>query len=243
MSFNFQGLFRFTYRWLKGMRWTVRRVLIVTAFFVLYPILEAIIWLGFLIDNLLFGHYRKRVVNEPVFITGMFRSGTTFLHRLIAQDVDQFTTMAMWEILFAPSISQRKFVWGLVKLLRVPMNILLNRMETRWQQQNIMHRVSLREPEEDDYLLLHNWSALTTSLSAGLLDEAMPYTFFDSQLPQRDRSRIMAFYRRCVQRHLVAHRAPQHRHYLAKIRLYAPSWVLCMSLFQMPKLYTWCAIP
>lgn len=216
MAFNFQGLFRFTYRWLGRMRWTVRRVLIVTAFFVLYPILEAIIWLGFLIDNLLFGRYQKRNVNEPVFITGMFRSGTTFLHRLIAQDEDQFTTMAMWEILFAPSISLRKFVWGLVKLLQAPFNFMLNRMETRWQQQNIMHKVSLREPEEDDYLLLHNWSALTTGLSAGLLDEAMPYTFFDKQLPQQDRQRIMGFYRRCVQRHLVAHRAPQHRHYLAK---------------------------
>ena len=216
MDFNFEGLFRFTYRWLKGMRWTLRRVLIVVAFFVFYPVLEAIIWLGFLIDNLLFRRYHQRAVNEPVFITGMFRSGTTFLHRLMAQDKDRFSTMSMWEILFAPSVTQRRIVWGLAKLLQVPANFILNRVETHWQEQNIMHKVSLREPEEDDYLLLHNWSALTTGLSAGLLDEAMPYTFFDEQLPQQERRRIMAFYHRCVQCHLFAHRAPQQRQYLAK---------------------------
>jgi hypothetical protein len=68
-----------------------------------------------------------------------------------------------------------------------------------------MHRVSLRAPEEDDYLLLHAWSALTIGLSSGVLEEALPYTRFDTALPQRNRDRIMAFYRRCLQRHLYAH--------------------------------------
>lgn len=78
-----------------------------------------------------------------------------------------------------------------------------------------MHRTSLREPEEDEYLLLHIWSALTLGLSSGLLEEAAPYVYFDSALPQADRTRIMAFYRRCVQRHLYA-RHCTHKHYLAK---------------------------
>lgn len=216
MFFNFKGLFRFMYRWLKSMRWNGRRLLIVFAFFILFPLLQTTIWFGFLLDNLLFRRFRKQAVIAPVFITGMFRSGTTFLHRLIAQDTQQFTTMAMWEVLFAPSISQRRIISGIALLLRTPFNFLLKRTEARWQEQNVMHKVSLREPEEDDYLLLHIWSALTIGLSAGLLDEAMPYTYFDNQLPQRDRQRIMGFYRGCVQRHLFAHHMPQNIRYLAK---------------------------
>ena len=122
----------------------------------------------------------------------------------------------MWEILFAPSVTQRRVLYGLARPLRAPLNYLANLMETRWHQQNVMHRVSLHEPEEDEYLLLHIWSALTTGLSAGFLEQARPYVYFDNQLPRRDRQRIMGFYRRCVQRHLYAHRIPQNVHYLAK---------------------------
>jgi hypothetical protein len=183
---------------------------------VLYPLLETLIWVGLLLDRLLYRGYRNQLVTQPVFITGMFRSGTTFLHRLMAQDKGRFSTMAMWEILFAPSVTQRRILFALAKLLRAPLNWLANRVEKRWHQQNVMHRVSMREPEEDEYLLLHIWSALTTGLSAGFLEEAKPYAYFDSQLPLRDRQRIMGFYRHCVQRHLFAHRAPQDMRYLAK---------------------------
>ena len=216
MVFNFSGLFHFTYRWLKSMRWNARRLAIVLAFFIIFPLLEIAIWLGFFLDNLLFRRFRQQAVTEPVFITGMFRSGTTFLHRLIAKDQQQFTTMAMWEILFAPSITQRRIVSGLALLIKAPLNFLLNRIEQSWHKKNVMHGVSLREPEEDDYLLLHIWSALTTGLSSGLLDDAMPYTYFDSQLPPQDRSRIMGFYRRCVQCHLFVRQAPHNMRYLAK---------------------------
>jgi len=216
MVFNLQGLFRFTSRFLKTMRGSGRRFLVVTAFFMLYPLLETAIWISLLLDNLLYSRYRNQAVTRPVFITGMFRSGTTFLHRLMAKDYDWFTTMSMWEILFAPSVIQRRIVWSLGRFLTVPVNLLLNRIETRWQQQNVMHQVSLREPEEDDYLLLHIWSPLTTGLSAGFFEEAMPYAYFDCQLPRRDRQRIMGFYRCCIQRYLFARRASQNIHYLAK---------------------------
>ncbi len=216
MVFNFRGFFQFTYRFLKSKRWSGRRLLVFIAFFVFFPLLQTFIWIGFLLDNLFYRGHRKQPVSQPVFITGMFRSGTTFLHRLMAQDVERFTTMAMWEILFAPSVTQRRIVNALAKPLSAPFNLLANRMEARWHKQNVMHRVSMREPEEDEYLLLHIWSALTVGLSAGFLDEAMPYTYFDSQLPQRDRQRIMGFYRRCVQRYLFAHRTSQNMSYLAK---------------------------
>jgi hypothetical protein len=192
------------------------------AFFFFFPLLEFVIWIGFLCDNILFRGYRQERVTSPVFIIGNPRSGTTFLHRLLSKDVERFSTMQMWEILLAPSITQRKIIRGLTALSQ-RFGAMLHRrlagMEDRWQEQNVMHDVSLREPEEDDYLLLHIWSSLTIGLSAGLLKEAIPYTYFDTALPASEKNRIMAFYKRCVQRHLHAGR---NRHdtkaksYLAK---------------------------
>jgi hypothetical protein len=130
----------------------------------------------------------------------------------------------MWEILFAPSIVQRRAVQvlgALERRLGRPVRRLWGGVERRWADLNVMHRVSLSAPEEDDYLLLHAWSALTAGLSAGLLGEARPFTYFDSALPRRERRRIMCFYRRCIQRHLHAEAGRRGRHapprrYLAK---------------------------
>ncbi len=222
MTFNFKGFFRFSYLWLTNGRWTPRRIAILIVFYLAFPLLELFVWLGFLLDDIFCGGYRKQEVKCPVFIVGNPRSGTTFLHRLIARDTERFSTMKMWEILFAPSITQRKLVgWfaAMDRRLGGPFRKSLDRTEQDWQEQNVMHEVSLREPEEDDYLLLHIWSAMTIGLSAGLLDEAIPYTYFDTALPRKERTRIMAFYERCLRRHLYVNRSgtgTSERLYLAK---------------------------
>jgi hypothetical protein len=198
--------------------WTARRAGIFSLLFVVYPVLELAIWAHLLLDELLFPRYRRIEIRQPVFVVGNFRSGTTFLHRLLAQDGDRFATMKMWEILFAPSISQRKVIgWlaGLDRWLGGPVARRLSRLEDRWEEENPMHRAALTEPEEDDYVLLHIWSALTIGLSSGLLEEAVPYVRFDSALPPARRRRILRFYQRCLQRHLFA-RGGAGRQYLAK---------------------------
>jgi hypothetical protein len=210
MTFDLVGLLRFVLRWLwatltETRRWTLRHLAILAAFFVVVPLLELVIWLGLAIDGLFFRGYRRAAVEAPVFIVGNPRSGTTFLHRLLARDTERFTSMEMWQILFAPAISQRRFVsviGALERALGRPVGRLIDAVERRWHELNVMHEVSLRQPEEDDYLLLHVWSALTTGLSCGLLEEARPYTYFDQELSPRRRRLIFRFYRRCVQRHL-----------------------------------------
>jgi hypothetical protein len=218
MAFNFLGFLRFVYLWLLRSRWTRRRALIASAF-LLYVPLELTIRCAWLVDRLLYPSHRRRDVEGPIFITGNPRSGTTFLHRLLAEDSERFSTMRMWQILFAPSIAQRRIVMAAAALERrfgAPCRRLLQRVEQRWDAS--MHRISLSAPEEDDYLLLHSWSALTTGLSAGLLGEARPYTYFDYALPHSERRRIMKFYRRCIQRHLHAEALERGgaRRYLAK---------------------------
>ncbi len=222
MAFDFAAFFRFAACLLSkiGARgfWSARRAAVYLALYLFYPPFELFTWLHLLLDELLFRGYRRAEVTAPVFIVGNFRSGTTFLHRLMARDRERFCTMQMWEILFAPSILQRRMVRALGVLdrwLGSPVGERLADVEDQWQEENPMHRVSLSAPEEDDYLLLHIWSALTTGLSSGVLEEALPYTRFDTDLPERRRDRIMGFYRRCLQRHLYAHAAAGQQ-YLAK---------------------------
>jgi uncharacterized membrane protein YdjX (TVP38/TMEM64 family) len=217
MAFSYGNLFRFTVKWLRAPGWTLRRAAIVTAYGLFLPIILAAVWIGLAADRLLASGYRRRQVEAPVFIIGNFRSGTTFMHRLLAMDDRRFTTMAMWQILFAPSITHRTIVSWLVRLDRLvgrPGERLVAWIDRDWDRRNPMHQASLAQPEEDDYLLLHIWSALTVGLSSGVLDEAEPYVHFDQRLPRRDRRRIMNFYRRCVQRHL--HVGPRGATYLAK---------------------------
>jgi hypothetical protein len=94
-------------------------------------------------------------------------------------------------------------------------------LEESWQEDNVVHRIAFRAPEEDEYLLIHIFSTLKIWLYVAMLDEAEPYTYFDSQMPEEEKQRIMAFYMRCLQRHLYAH-GDRDRHYLAKNPHFSP---------------------
>jgi len=158
MSFAFGTLCRFTVRWLASFRWTARRAAVVLAFLVLYPLLELVIWAGLLLDDILFRGYRRQPVDAPVFIVGNFRSGTTFLHRLLSKDAERFTTMQMWEVLLSPSVAGRRVVAAVAAVVGRPARWIFGHIEGIWHQKNVMHEVSLTAPEEDDYVLLHIWS-------------------------------------------------------------------------------------
>jgi hypothetical protein len=61
----------------------------------------------------LFPAFRRQQIRQPVFVLGVPRSGTTFLHRALAADA-AFTTTRTWELLFAPSLCQRYLIRGLI---------------------------------------------------------------------------------------------------------------------------------
>ena len=120
-TFNFKLSLKQTYVALfrsKGTHFQLspRRVLVLIIFYVLFPVVEISNWLGFLLDDIFFPRYREQKLKNPVFVVGNYRSGTTFLHRLLAKDRRTFTAMEGWEIFIAPSITQRKILnfWVLV---------------------------------------------------------------------------------------------------------------------------------
>ena len=80
-----------------------------------------------LMDNIFF-NYQKIKINKPLFIIGFPRSGTTFLHKMLLKDT-QFTTPQLWELIFAPSILQKKIYYYISDLFNE--NNFLNNFNRR----------------------------------------------------------------------------------------------------------------
>jgi len=229
MSFNFKRYIRFAYVAIfKGgnieHRLSPKRIGWIVFFYTVFPLLELVHRIFFLMDNIVYRGYRQAEIEAPIFIIGNPRSGTTFFHRLLAEDEHNFTWMRMWEILFAPSITQRKIVDLVTRLDRRiggPLHALVAARQKRWQEQNVMHKIALQAPEEDEYLLLHIWSTIMVWLYSGFLGEMDDWVEFDTAMPEGEKRRVMDFYVKCLKRHLHAHGA-EGKHYLAKNPCFSP---------------------
>jgi len=183
-------------------------------------------WLGLLLDELLFRGYRRVDIVAPVFVLGVPRSGTTFLHRTLAADEAQFTTVSTWEVLFAPSVTQRVFWRGLAGLDRLvgrPCGRLLGILEKKlFRGLDGVHDVSLQAAEEDYLLLLPLMSCFILFLPFTESGYIWNLAKLDWEKPVEDRQRILKFYRACIQKHLYFH--GKEKRYLAKNAAFA-SWV------------------
>ena len=186
-------------------RLTPRRILVLLVLFPSYVTMLLVHWACLGLDELLFPRFRKQKIVRPLFIVGPPRTGTTLLHRLLAKD-DQFTSMRTWEILFAPSIIQKRFWKGVGRLDGLagsPLRKLVLALEG-WQLKefNKMHKVGLFELEEDDPILLNIFASAFLALVLPFEKDVRPLVFFDEEFPAAEKKKTMAFYRKCVQRHL-----------------------------------------
>jgi omega-hydroxy-beta-dihydromenaquinone-9 sulfotransferase len=212
MSFNFKLFFRIAYHSLfktrnTHYRLTPKRILLMTIFFTLYPLVELFNFFCFWLDDIFFPGYHQQEIRKPIFIVGNARSGTTLLHRMMAHDEESFTSLATWEILLAPAIIQRKFIWALTAIDRrigKPMHFLVDRLERAIPGPNA-HKMGLNEPEEDEYLLAHNFSTMILWTIFPVRDELIDLFYFDEQVSPEAQKKSMDFYYACIQRHLYAH--------------------------------------
>jgi len=213
MLFNFSLLFRVACKSLfktRGThaRLTPKRLFFLAGIALFYCSVEIASWIGFFLDTILFPGYRRQAVRQPVFIIGPPRSGTTFLQRLLAEDAGRFSSMKSWEIMLAPSVTQKKFFAALGRLDSLcgsPLYRLARAAETRmFKKFSTFHPISFFEAEEDGMILLHIFSSANAFFLLPFAEELWPYFVFDEQLPAEQRRRILGFYRRCVQNHLYA---------------------------------------
>jgi len=190
--------------WPTGPR-TARRQGLLLLSIPVFLLLQAAHWVGFLLDDLFFRGYREVEIREPLFIVGLPRSGTSFLQRVFARDTERFTTLRLWELLLAPSVTERKLWTGMGALHRAlgkPLARLAGWSEKRglgWLE--TIHEVSLNDPEEDFYLLLPVFACFLLVVPFPYHEGVWRLARFD-ELPAAEREPIMAFYKAALQRHL-----------------------------------------
>lgn len=187
---------------------TLRRVIMLLLGMPVFLVVQLIHATCLLLDELLFAGYRKVAIERPLFITGIPRSGTTFLHRTLAVDRERYTTLTTWEALLAPSIIQRRIIGGLGRLdglIGGPGRRVIDALTRRLTGGlSDIHEVGL-EAAEEDYL------ALLPVAGCFILLLAFPGSIglqrlghLDRQMPSKRRQRLLRFYRSCLQRHLYA---------------------------------------
>ncbi len=188
----------------EGLRHVWKRLPLFIALWLTLSLLSVIHVIGHLLDELLFFRYRRVVIREPVFILGIPRSGTTYLQRLLGVD-DRFTTLATWEALLAPSISERYLYRMLGRLLRPVENAVIAVRRKLFRTMDDIHQIRLQEPEEDFLLLLPLMACLLVAFACPRASHFWRLAWFDMKLPAWYRRTVLTFYARCLQKHLFYH--------------------------------------
>jgi hypothetical protein len=176
----------------------------------LYPAWQAVVRAGRAADRALAPGFARRRPVGPVFVVGHPRSGTTWLHRLLALD-PRFTAPRAWQLAL-PSVSAQRAVraadaLGLARPLAAALQRrLLDPLADR-------HAVRWSDPEEDDWLFLHGAASPTVSFLSGR-PEAHRRWWLGDALPAAERDRALRWYLRSAQRHL--HTAPPGATLLSK---------------------------
>jgi hypothetical protein len=202
----------------SNMQFTPHRRAAMLLWYLVIPVHQLLTFICFYLDEIFFPAYRKQEIKAPVFIVGNFRSGSTLLQRLLARDPDHFTSMNIAEIYIAPTLTQRAF-WKFIGMID---QVLFGGRGRKWLQGRDrawldtiqMHKVGLFTPDEDEGLLITIWSTMFLQFVFPVMDELPPFDHFDEQLPDKQRKRIMGFYRAIIRRHIYD--AGGDRIYLAK---------------------------
>lgn len=165
--------------------------------------------IAFFLDDIFFPGYKDIEIERPMFMVGIPRSGTTFIHRLVSKDTENFTTLTTWEMVLAPSIIERKVLMALGKVdsaLGGYGKKLVMAVEDRmFAVVRKIHKIGLYEAEEDDIALFPIFASMFMLFPFPFPEEMNVHARFDVDMPKEDRDAIMAFYRDCVKRHLYVH--------------------------------------
>lgn len=191
----------------------MKRLKFLLIFLIIWPPFQLITWFFLFLDEILFPQYHQQKIDKPLFILGNFRSGSTFLHRLMSRDTKMFTSMRTVDIFLMPSITQRKifkFFSKIDHIFGAPLNKAIKGVDGNSLGKVQIHKISMFEPEEDENVLLHIWSTFFVSFMFPFLEDLPPYIKFDEELAAPEKEKIMKFYRSCVQRHLYAHGGNVH---------------------------------
>ncbi len=202
----------------------MKRILLLMALTIIFILVEMINCFCFLLDEIIYPNWRKTSIRKPLFIVGMPRTASTWLHKTLFSDSEQFTSMKSWEILFAPSIIQKracnllgKFDRRFNGILSKPIKKLDNFL---FRDYRPGHPTSFFDIEEDDIVLIHILSNMFLIFQFPNSKRLRDLAWFDLRLPEKMKKRIMWFFKACIQKHLFVY--GNGRTYLSKSPCHTP---------------------
>lgn len=188
----------------RGGPLTLRRLLGYGGFAALYSAMLGVVQAARAVDRVVFPGYRQVPVTRPVFIVATPRSGSTFLHHLLALDEKTFTHFKLYQTVF-PSVLIYRLVEALAEVEEetdLPLSALVRavnrRMFTNWEG---IHEVGLDGEEEDECLFVYSLLTPALYLLYPFLEAVPDFKDFDS-LPVATRAKIAKSYRSSLERHL-----------------------------------------
>lgn len=192
-----------------------------------------------LIDEVLFPFYHFQSNSKTAFITGVPRSATTFLFHTLMKDKEHFTGFTFWEVLLAPTITQKvlllPFIWLIRKWRKLRKRVMKLDDKVFGSFRDI-HDTGFLKPEEDEWLMVFIFSSSYLWFffpdSAPLED----YMYFDEQVPLWKRKEIMGFYYRCVQKHNFIFNPRGRKTFLSKNPTFTPKIRTLCEIFPQGKI-------
>ncbi|MFN2166010.1 MAG: sulfotransferase, partial [Anaerolineae bacterium] len=183
-----------------------RRLLFLAGFLPAHAMWMTIQWAFLLLDEVLAPGYRAVAIRQPVFVLGPPRSGTTHLHRVLAQDRERFTTCSTLELFAAPSVLQKRLLQATKSVDRAlgrPLGRLVRWIENRsLGGLDATHPSGLHEPEEDFFLLLPVQACFALALFFPRWAPLFAMILEQDPASAADRRLALSWYRRCLQKHL-----------------------------------------
>jgi hypothetical protein len=188
-------------------RFHPKHALITVLIMLLFGVFLLFVLVARMLDALLVPGWRRVEVKAPLYIVANPRSGTTYLHRLLALD-GQFTHFKLWHTIL-PSVLLYRLVAGVAGLDRLvggPFKWLLGRINKiffgGWEG---IHNTGFERTEEDVMLFLYTLYNPAFSILIPWIDDLPEAVFLDDQDPQVI-GKVARYYRTCLQRHVHATR-------------------------------------
>jgi hypothetical protein len=205
MYFHFPTFFSVLRQSLARKHFHPRHFALGMVFLSLFLLLRTVVLAARLLDHLLFPGFKKQPIRSPVFIVGNPRSGTTFLHRVMARD-SRFTYFRLYQTIFPSVLFYKLFAAAgrLDRLLGRPADRLLARISRRgfrgWES---IHPTDHEKAESDEMLFVYAMLSPLIGLQFPFFQELRQAVRPDL-LPRKEREKLKAYYRSCLQRHLYA---------------------------------------
>ncbi len=164
------------------------------------------------LDELLYPHYHQKKI-QPIFIIGQPRSGTTFLHRTLANDAEHFIAIRHIEWRYPYIIAQKLFHYFPCFKCWVSKNYWPN--NATGQKVSKMHPNTLSDWEEDgiffEECFLHHFFIFLRFPDIGLLSYLDDFQL----LPKKTQKKMLRIHKKVIQK-VIYLRKGSNQFYLSK---------------------------